>query len=121
MCIRDRITRAKKLLFFSYTEFREGGYNPSNGPSRFLSEIPDEMIEGIKSETASKSNYHSSISKPSNKKYFFKVGQRVRHVKFGEGIIQRYEGARDDLKLHINFDSYGYKVLVLNYSNLEFL
>tara|TARA_B100000029_G_scaffold198490_2_gene196541 strand:- start:7601 stop:9730 length:2130 start_codon:yes stop_codon:yes gene_type:complete len=115
------ITRAKKLLFFSYTEFREGGYNPSNGPSRFLSEIPDEMIEGIKTETVSKSNYNSSISKPSNKKYFFKVGQRVRHVKFGEGIIQRYEGARDDLKLHINFDSYGYKVLVLNYSNLEFL
>ena len=41
------ITRAKKLLFFSFAEFRETGYNPSTGPSRFLSEIPDEMMGRI--------------------------------------------------------------------------
>ena len=115
------ITRAKKLLFFSFAEFRETGYNPSTGPSRFLSEIPDEMIENIKSESTPSSNYRSTNSSHPKKNHFFKVGQRVRHIKFGEGIIQRYEGARDDLKLHINFDNYGYKVLVLNYSNLEFL
>ena len=115
------ITRAKKLLFFSFAEFRETGYNPSTGPSRFLSEIPDEMIENIKSESTPSSNYRSTNSSYPKKNHFFKVGQRVRHIKFGEGIIQRYEGARDDLKLHINFDNYGYKVLVLNYSNLEFL
>ena len=75
------------------------------------------MLQNVKSN----SNLQSvSVSAP-KKKYFFQIGQRVRHTKFGEGIIQRYEGARDDLKLHINFDNYGYKVLVLNYSNLEFL
>ena len=112
------ITRAMKILFITYADGRylHGSFQ-SNYPSRFISEIPDEMLQNVKSN----SNLQSvSVSAP-KKKHFFQVGQRVRHTKFGEGIIQRYEGARDDLKLHINFDNYGYKVLVLNYSNLEFL
>ena len=112
------ITRAMKILFITYADGRylHGSFQHLI-PSRFISEIPDDMLQNVKSN----SNLQSvSVSAP-KKKYFFQIGQRVRHTKFGEGIIQRYEGARDDLKLHINFDNYGYKVLVLNYSNLEFL
>ena len=110
------ITRAMKMLFITYADGRyfHGSFQHLI-PSRFINEIPDEMLENIKSVT------HTAPHSKQKKNHFFKVGQRVRHAKFGEGIIQRYEGARDDLKLHINFDNYGYKVLVLNYSNLEFL
>lgn len=112
------ITRAMKILFITYADGRylHGSFQHLI-PSRFISEIPDDMLQNVKSN----SNLQSVSASVPKKKYFFQIGQRVRHTKFGEGIIQRYEGARDDLKLHINFDNYGYKVLVLNYSNLEFL
>ncbi|MEC9206206.1 MAG: 3'-5' exonuclease [Pseudomonadota bacterium] len=112
------ITRAMKILFITYADIRyfHGREQPLI-PSRFINEIPNEMLEYIK-PTSGGSTFSRSKEK---KNHFFKIGQRVRHATFGEGIIQRYEGTRDDLKLHINFDNYGQKILVLNYSNLEFL
>ena len=50
-----------------------------------------------------------------------KVGQRVKHQKFGNGVVLSYEGEDDNLKLYINFEDYGSKWLVLTYAHLEFL
>ena len=112
------ITRAMKILFITYANGRylHGSFQHLI-PSRFINEIPDEMLENIKSDSNPKSVFRPTLKK----KYFFKIGQRVKHTKFGEGIIESCEGVRDDLTLKINFDNYGKKKLVLNYANLEFL
>ena len=52
---------------------------------------------------------------------FIKIGQRVSHMKFGHGVILRYTGKGDALKLMINFENYGKKELVLSYAHLKFL
>ena len=52
---------------------------------------------------------------------FIKIGGRVSHMKFGHGVILRYTGKGDALKLMINFDDYGKKELVLSYAHLKFL
>ena len=50
-----------------------------------------------------------------------KIGARVKHQKFGTGVILSYEGEDDNLKLYINFEDYGSKWLVLTYAHLDFL
>ena len=61
------------------------------------------------------------IRKKDDYKHGFKIGQRVKHQKFGSGVVLSYEGEDDNLKLYINFEDYGSKWLVLTYAHLEFL
>ena len=116
------ITRAMKILYITYANGRylHGSFNHLI-PSRFINEIPEDLLESVKSQSPSQFNNRYANTAKTNKKNFFKVGQRVRHAKFGDGIILSYEGASDNLKLHINFESYGSKWLVLSYAHLDFL
>jgi DNA helicase-2/ATP-dependent DNA helicase PcrA len=50
----------------------------------------------------------------------FKIGQRVVHQKFGEGVILNYEGEGSSARVQVNF-SEGSKWLVMSYANLEAL
>ncbi|PCJ22426.1 MAG: DNA helicase II [SAR86 cluster bacterium] len=127
------ITRAKSKLYLSYAESRRlhGEVNLCR-PSRFISEIPKELIEEIRMK--------SSISRPSiggprlgrsviNKldgsvevpETSFSLGQRVAHGKFGEGVILNYEGQGPNARVQVNFDDVGSKWLVLSYAKLEVL
>ncbi len=117
------ITRAMKSLYITFANARylHGSYNYLM-PSRFLSEIPDDLVESVKSN--SHQNFHKSESialsnQVSNSS--IKIGQRVKHQKFGSGVVLSYEGEDDNLKLYINFEDYGSKWLVLTYAHLEFL
>ncbi len=49
----------------------------------------------------------------------FRSNQRVRHAKYGQGLIVRVEGEGEDAKLTINFPGYGMKKLVAKYAGLE--
>jgi DNA helicase-2/ATP-dependent DNA helicase PcrA len=49
----------------------------------------------------------------------FRSGQRVRHPKYGEGIVFRREGDGDDAKLTVQFSGFGMKKLVEKFANLE--
>jgi len=51
--------------------------------------------------------------------YPFKIGQGVRHQKFGEGVVVSYEGNADSLVIKINFGSNGLKTLAMEYAKLE--
>jgi len=117
------ITRAMKLLYITYANARylHGSYNYLM-PSRFISEIPSELLDNIKSDNFQhiKNNKFNDNIKNS-KKSAVKIGQRVRHQKFGNGVVLSYEGEDDNLKLYINFEDYGSKWLVLTYAHLEFL
>jgi DNA helicase II / ATP-dependent DNA helicase PcrA len=49
----------------------------------------------------------------------FRSGQRVRHPKYGEGIVFRREGDGDDAKITVQFAGFGVKKLVEKFANLE--
>ena len=134
------ITRAMKTLYITHANMRYmHGNNNFLIPSRFISEIDDELLESIKSNNMRpfKSNKkyigdseqsHDEYSQETHSDHFsqednsvyIKIGQRVRHLKFGNGVILSYTGKGDSLKLQINFDSYGKKWLVMSYAQLDF-
>ena len=49
----------------------------------------------------------------------YRIGQRVRHAKFGEGVITNAEGSGAHSRVQVNFKTAGVKWLVLGYANLE--
>ena len=118
------ITRAMKTLYLTYANARylHGSYNYLM-PSRFISEIPNDLLENVKSDGYQyhKRNNVVSIKAKSKNKNGIKIGARVKHQKFGTGVILSYEGEDDNLKLYINFEDYGSKWLVLTYAHLDFL
>ena len=50
-----------------------------------------------------------------------KMGQRVLHQKYGEGVIMQFEGSGDRAKIEVNFPHAGSKWLMVAYANLEIL
>ena len=118
------ITRAMKTLYLTYANARylHGSYNYLM-PSRFISEIPNELLENVKSDgyQYQKRNNVVSIKAKSKNTSGIKIGARVKHQKFGTGVILSNEGEDDNLKLYINFEDYGSKWLVLTYAHLDFL
>ena len=118
------ITRAMKLLYITHANARylHGSYNYLM-PSRFINEIPSELLDSVKSDSYQhkKNKKISSFKSQTNNSSGLKVGQRVKHQKFGNGVVLSYEGEDDNLKLYINFEDYGSKWIVLTYAHLEFL
>ena len=118
------ITRAMKLLYITYANARyiHGSYNYLM-PSRFISEIPSDLLDSVKSDNFQhvKNKKFNNLSNNSNENSGIKIGQRVKHQKFGNGVVLSYEGEDDNLKLYINFEDYGSKWLVLTYAHLELL
>jgi DNA helicase-2/ATP-dependent DNA helicase PcrA len=49
----------------------------------------------------------------------FRSGQRVRHPKYGEGVVFRREGDGDDAKITVQFAGVGVKKLVEKFAQLE--
>ena len=50
-----------------------------------------------------------------------KLGQRVRHNTFGEGVVLNYEGSGAHARVQVNFEKAGAKWLVMSYASLEVL
>ena len=49
------------------------------------------------------------------------LGQRVRHGKFGEGVVLSCEGSGAHARVQVNFEGAGTKWLVMSYANLELM
>lgn len=49
----------------------------------------------------------------------FKLGSRVRHARFGDGVVLNLEGQGPHARVHVNFEHQGAKWLMLSYANLE--
>jgi DNA helicase-2/ATP-dependent DNA helicase PcrA len=119
------ITRAKKKLYLTHAELRRL-YGKETHPreSRFLREIPKEHIHNIRMkanvirpESAKVEPVSASLS--SGKAGGFKLGQRVAHAKFGEGVILQAEGEGAQARVQVNFPEVGRKWLVLDAANLR--
>ena len=115
------ITRAMKKLTISYAEMRrvhgEEKYHPQ---SRFIREIPSDCLEEVRLKTEIKRAVHfSAIEQTStDEECGLKLGQRVVHRLFGEGVIVYLEGHGNSAKVQVNFDDEGIKWLVIQYANL---
>ena len=168
------ITRARRRLYLTYTQTRRlHGQTRYNLPSRFLAELPSELLQWL-----SPSRESSSRSKPAYRQTFydddaasssgarsktarsefaegrfskgsstrdrntgtstaprvtppkpmpsihtragnFRIGQSVRHAKFGQGMIVDAEGGGSDTRVQINFRDAGLKWLSLAHTTLE--
>lgn len=114
------ITRAKEKLILTYAECRHlHGLKKFNQPSRFLNEIPPELIDTVRpTPKISQPVSITSTQRTQAGKTTFYVGQRVHHPKFGSGIIMKYEGQGKYARLQVKFDRYKEKWLVFCYSKL---
>ena len=119
------ITRARQELVISYAEHRRLHGNDSYClPSRFIREIPNSLIEEIRprvqlSRPASTAGFRQSgYNEPSGD---FRLGQRVSHASFGEGVVLNYEGQGSHARVQVNFEDTGSKWLVVAYANLNSL
>lgn len=120
------MTRAMQKLVITYTELRRiYGQERRNIPSRFVGEIPPEMINHVRLQartthhSPAMGRFHTGASHEAFEQTGYTLGQRVRHTKFGEGTVLNYEGTGPQSRIQINFDDLGSKWLVVAYARLE--
>jgi DNA helicase-2/ATP-dependent DNA helicase PcrA len=146
------MTRARDRLTFSWARarrmFGRESYERTR-PSRFLREIPTELLEpSSPSALGSKprSNWESAANsvssaeeflasrrasrknpnyggltydQPAPKRKRWKLGTAVRHPKYGMGTVLECDGDDEDAKLVVSFPGYGVKKLVEKFASLE--
>ena len=119
------MTRAMERLVLSHAEKRRlYGEEKIARASRFISEIPKEYIEevrlGGRVTLPRYEQHHYSNTVVEDKDAAVKLGQRVVHAKFGEGVVLNYEGQGRHARVQVNFEMAGSKWLVMEYANLQF-
>jgi len=120
------ITRAKQSLYVSYAEQRRlHGMDNFSQSSRFIAEIPDEYLEEIRPrvQVSRPMRPQRGRSTPiaAGAELGIHLGQRVRHSKFGDGVILNCEGRGAHARVEVNFETAGTKWLVLSYANLDLM
>jgi DNA helicase-2/ATP-dependent DNA helicase PcrA len=144
------ITRAKKKLYLSRAEERSTfGVGRANLASRFLDELPFELIQVEERERRRESLFSQEtpwsddFSRSGDEMDFpaqggsfsekqdivispdgfypLRTGMRVRHPKFGDGRVKSIEGMNENQKATIVFRTEGPKRLKVRYANLEIL
>ena len=135
------LTRAQRRMYLSFTQSRMmHGQTRYNIPSRFLKEIPENLLKflhpvqepadtgRLSGEKSYRAGALISNSKPrmkgsasgvldsDNSKW--SIGQNVLHAKFGEGTIVNCEGGVSDGRVQVKFSQYGIKWLSLEYAKL---
>ncbi len=115
------ITRAMEKLVMTYAESRRlHGSESFNTPSRFIREIPAELLQEVR--------LHNTISRPVSSlgqaavpDTGISLGQRVYHQIFGEGVVLNFEGRGSNARVEVNFDNEGSKWLVVQFANLQLM
>ena len=120
------ITRAREHLMMCYAEGRRlYGNDNYNAPSRFINEVPAELMVEVRPRAHITQTIHrpepiqtvkQRISGESNDG--LNVGQRVKHSKFGEGVVLDLEGQGKSARAQVKFERSGSKWLVVAYANL---
>ena len=126
------VTRAMSKLYICHTESRRlhGEINLCR-PSRFIKEIPNDLVEEIRLKSSISrpavgggrlgqnnvaKSLNGSVEVPDTD---LSLGQRVLHAKFGEGVILNYEGQGSSARVQVSFDDVGSKWLVLSFAKLQ--
>lgn len=121
------ITRAEKILYLLGAEQRMiYGKTLRMPPSRFIRDIPSHLVEMIGPAIAIRQTLPSG-NRGGKREQFednidgYKIGQFVSHPKFGDGVIQGFEGVGASTRVIVEFSEAGRKVLVLSFANLTIL
>jgi DNA helicase-2/ATP-dependent DNA helicase PcrA len=116
-------TRAMSQLYLSHAEQRRlYGVDSYAQASRFLAEIPAELVEEIRPQLGvSQPVFRRSDANGDESTSILRLGQRVKHGKFGEGVVLNCEGSGAHARVQVNFESEGTKWLVMSYANLELM
>ncbi len=120
------ITRARQKLVLGYAESRRiHGQDNYSLPSRFLREIPRELLHEVRPKVqvsrpaslgSSRVTGHAALEAPA-----IRLGASVSHPKFGEGVVTDYEGSGAHARVQVEFAEAGSKWLVMAYANLNVL
>lgn len=114
------VTRAMRKLYMTYAEVRRTyGKEAYHRPSRFLHEIPVELVDEIRFRTKASrmtpNNSNSPFAYKPEATGSFRAGQEVRHRIFGDGTVIDCEGDGEDMKVKVRFAQVGTKVLLASY------
>jgi DNA helicase II / ATP-dependent DNA helicase PcrA len=111
------MTRAMKQLFLTYAEQRRlHGVDSYAMASRFIKEVPEEFIEEIRPRI--QVARPPAISRVRSEEALvpgMRLGGRVRHGKFGEGVILNVEGNGPTARVQVNFEQQGSKWMMVQY------
>jgi DNA helicase-2/ATP-dependent DNA helicase PcrA len=122
------VTRARRRLYLSHAQTRMlHGQTRYNLPSRFIEEIPAGLVKWLTPRMAKQGGVPSRLTFEEPRASYssrasgsgYRIGQGVRHAKFGEGIIVNLEGGGEDARAQINFGNAGMKWLALSVAKLE--
>jgi DNA helicase-2/ATP-dependent DNA helicase PcrA len=114
------MTRAKEILCLSGARKRRlFAKIKEQKPSRFLLDVPrnsctiiEKIPQGVKMKT-------DTAAKPRPLSPPYMVGSRVKHPKWGVGVIRDCQGEGDEAKVTVNFPEIGVKKLCIKFANLE--
>jgi DNA helicase-2/ATP-dependent DNA helicase PcrA len=126
------ITRARERLYLSRAGVRSAWGAPQyNPPSRFLDEIPDELVDWRRTETSghrltgntpaiARLAQRPGVRSPGNRPVIhLEPGDQVTHDSFGLGTVVQVEGSGDGAMAHVDFRDQGVKRLLLRYAPVE--
>jgi DNA helicase-2/ATP-dependent DNA helicase PcrA len=115
------MTRAQERLFLLHARTRlHFGETSWRSASRFLDEIPPEVVEGMDVEEEEEEHVLGAFA-PREKTADLREGDHVRHDHFGHGRVERLAGSGINARATVAFDKVGSKVLLLQYANLRVL
>ena len=114
------MTRAMRHLYLTHAEKRRlHGSETHPFPSRFLREIPGDLVEEVRGGGVVRPTATAAAPGSRAEAGGLALGQRVIHPKFGEGIVLDSEGSGSKTRVQVNFASAGTKWLVLAYARLS--
>ena len=116
-------TRAMKQLYLTYAEQRRlHGVDTFGMASRFIGELPADLLDEVRPRVqvsrpvyVGRKNQTLEEQAPTG----MRMGSRVRHSKFGDGVVLNFEGNGPHARIQVNFERQGTKWLMLSYANLE--
>ena len=122
------ITRARNRLYLSHAQTRMlHGQTRYNIPSRFLEEIPQQLMKWLTPRFSRQKAFaadfsrqtRTTLQKPARDVGGFRIGQNVTHPKFGSGVIIDAEGQGTDARVQVNFGNQGVKWLAVAVAKLQ--
>lgn len=122
------ITRAMRQLYLTCAETRRlYGNETYNKVSRFVREIPAQLLQEVRMNNSVSRPYQSKQQAQPNAMFSgaeipqteFKLGQFVTHAVFGEGVILNFEGGGAQARVQVNFANDGIKWLMVAYAKLQ--
>jgi DNA helicase-2/ATP-dependent DNA helicase PcrA len=121
------ITRARRRLYLTHSQYRLLHGQPRYGlASRFLEEIPEALVQSLRpARTAYHAPAYGAPSRPApvdsaapSGKYPHRIGSRVKHPRYGEGVVSGYQGQGAETEVRVAFSGVGDKWFILEYARL---